>query len=131
MTNPAVSFTSPLMSFVGVRTGNMNAMKKFAEEVLGYTKKHDADGFAVYKTPIGQHLEFFELDYEEKKNDFTTGPVPGFEVSDFDAALDWLKNSDYEMLGEPQRAPRGTRWVHFRGPDGNVYEFVYHPGLHK
>ena len=22
-----------------------------------------------------------------------------------------------------------TRWAHFRGPDGNVYEFVHHPSI--
>lgn len=33
-----------------------------------------------------------------------------------------------EVKGEGES---GTRWAHFRGPEGDVYEFVHHPAIGK
>jgi len=124
--NRIESITSLGITFVGIRTTNIVAMREIAE-LLGYKKTDDENGFTAYRTPQGQRLELFESDYPYPY--FTTGPVPGFEVQDFEAALAWLADKKFEILGNVPGPEAGTRWVHFRGPDGNIYEFVYHPDL--
>jgi hypothetical protein len=50
------------------------------------------------------------------------------EVPDFDAAVAWLEDNNLEIFPEGRGDGVGnTHWLHFRGPDGNVYEFVHHP----
>jgi hypothetical protein len=60
---------------------------------------------------------------------FITGPVVGFEVADFETATAWLVENKIEILGEIVESASGSKWAHFRGPDGNVYEFVKHADL--
>lgn len=113
---------------MGVKTAKFVEMKNFLQNVVGYVVKHEEEGFAAYLTPQGQRFEVFAENYPGKEH-FTTGPVPGFEVKDFAAAVAWLKENQIEVLGDIVTSKSGTRWAHFRGPDGNVYEFVYHPDL--
>lgn len=129
MTDDTSKLKSTAITFVGVRTDKYAEMKEFVEGALGYAKKSEEDGFTAYQSSQSQRVEIFDLTYPGKEY-FTTGPVPGFEVADFDGAVDWLRRNSYEVLGEIVTSSSGTRWTHFRGPDGNVYEFVYHPELH-
>ena len=115
------------MTFIGVRTDRFAEMVAFVR-ALGYKLTRAADGFYAFRTPSGQRLEIFDTAYPDKEH-FTTGPVPGFEVADFDRSVDWLRANGYEILRPPVSSSSGTSWVHFRGPDGNVYEFVHHPDL--
>jgi len=51
-------------------------------------------------------------------------------VPDMDAAIAWAKSNSLEMFEDGTGEGKGgTRWAHFRGPDGNVYEFVHHPSI--
>lgn len=117
------------MTYVGIRTKRIEDMKQFAEEVLGYTKTQDDGDFVAFTTPQGQRLELFAESTPDKQHYPLDGAVPGFEVADFDAALAWLKaNNNIELLkGGMGEGEHGTRWVHFRGPDGSAYEFAHHP----
>ena len=47
-------------------------------------------------------------------------PVPQFLVDDVFGAADELRAAGVELLGEPEGTAE-QQWVHFRGPDGNVY----------
>lgn len=117
------------ITFIGTRTKYIEELKQFAEQVLGYQKTHETDTFVAFTTPQGQRFELFREDEADKQH-FPLGvPVPGFEVPDFDAAVAWLQNNNLEVLGGISEGESGTRWAHFRGPDGNIYEFVYHPRL--
>lgn len=116
------------MTFVGIRSKQVDGMKTFLGQVLGYQKTDDTGDFVAFSTPQGQRFELFAESTPDKQH-FPLGvPVVGFEVTDFDAALAWLKSNNIEMFPDSVGEGRnGTRWAHFRGPDGNVYEFVYHP----
>ena len=113
------------VSFLGIRTAEFGPMVSFIGEALGYEQTRSDPGFATFRTPTGQRIEVFSLEYPDKEH-FVTGPVAGFEVADFEQSLRWLRKSGLEILSEPVLSTSGTRWVHFRGPDGNVYEFVSH-----
>jgi catechol 2,3-dioxygenase-like lactoylglutathione lyase family enzyme len=118
------------ITYVGVRTKHIDEMKRFAEEVLGYHKTHDEGDFVAFNTPQGQRFELFAEDTPDKQHYPLDGAVPGFEVPDFDVALAWLKANNYELVKDGMgEGKSGARWVHFIGPDGNAYEFVYHPAI--
>jgi len=57
-------------------------------------------------------------------------PVPGFEVPDFDVAVGWLHANNLEILGGLGEGESGTRWAHFRGPDGS-YKLALPPGIYQ
>lgn len=122
------------MTYVDIRTKYIkkyiNEMKLFAEAALGYEKTYDDGSFVAFTTPQGQRLELFAEETPDKQHYPLDGAVPGFEVPDFDVALAWLKANNNELLeGGMGEGKHGTRWVHFRGPDGNAYEFVHHPSI--
>lgn len=119
------------MTYVGVRTKHIDQMKQFAEQVLGYEKTHDDGDFVAFTTPQGQRFELHAEETADKQFYPLEGAVAGFEVPDMDAAIAWAKSNNLEMFAEGTGGDdkNGTRWAHFRGFDGNVYEFVHHPSL--
>jgi hypothetical protein len=40
-----------------------------------------------------------------------------------------LRSTGVDILLEPELDDSGNAWVHFRAPDGNVYEFTQDPGV--
>ncbi|HEY3140885.1 MAG TPA: VOC family protein [Acidimicrobiales bacterium] len=58
---------------------------------------------------------------------FTTGPVAGFLVDDVEAATAELVAAGVEVVQAPMHWPDGNAWVHFRAPDGNLYELTQDP----
>ncbi len=126
-----MSLNSFGITYIGVRTAHIDEMRQFAEEVLGYTKTHDSGDFIAFTTPQGQRFELHGEATPDKQFYPLEGSVPGFEVPDMDAALVWIRQSSLELFPEGigSDEKNGTRWAHFRGPDGNVYEFVHHPSI--
>jgi predicted enzyme related to lactoylglutathione lyase len=57
---------------------------------------------------------------------FGTAPVVGLLVDDVDRTRAAMEAAGMEFLGPIQRA-EGSRWNHFRGPDGNVYGIMSGP----
>jgi catechol 2,3-dioxygenase-like lactoylglutathione lyase family enzyme len=106
------------LGWSGTRTENAAEQARFYEQVLGLAPEHVEPGFWVFRLPDGHNVEVFGPEYPGK-NHFTTGPVVGFAVADLPAAVEELRASGAELLGEP-----GPTWQHFRAPDGNVYELV-------
>lgn len=125
------SLNSYGVSYIGVRTKHIGTMKHFAEEVLGYEKTHDDGDFVAFTTPQGQRFELHAENTPDKQFYPLDGVVAGFEVADMDTAIAWAKSKNLEMFEDGVGADEvnGTRWAHFRGPDGNIYEFVHHPTL--
>ncbi|HKX73486.1 MAG TPA: VOC family protein [Candidatus Saccharimonadales bacterium] len=118
------------VTYIGVRTRHIDAMKQFAQEVLGYNKTQDDGDFVAFNTPQGQRFELHVEDTPDKQFYPLDGAVSGFEVPDFDKAVAWAKENNLELFPEGTGEGKGgTKWAHFRGPDGNVYEFVHHPSI--
>jgi catechol 2,3-dioxygenase-like lactoylglutathione lyase family enzyme len=124
------NFHSSGITYVGVRTKHIDVMKQFAETVLGYEKTYDDGKFVALTTPQGQRFELHAEDTPDKQFYPLEGAVTGFEIEDFEGAVAWLKANNYEIFPEGMGGDLGgTRWAHFRGPDGNIYEFVHHPSV--
>lgn len=119
------------LSFLGVQTTAFKDLKDFFESVLGLTVKHESPDFVAFIAPDGSRIEVFgpASEWKEEHEHFTTGPVGGFEIDDIHEGKRLLTEHAIELLGDIQGTPGRTQWLHFRAPDGNVYELVHHPDL--
>lgn len=116
------------LAWVGTRTDRAPQMSAFVRDVLGLTTAIERDGFWVFKLPDGGKVEVFGADNPENRH-FTTGPVAGFLVDDVVTATEELRAAGVEVVQEPVLDPYGNAWVHFRAPDGNLYELTQDPGV--
>jgi catechol 2,3-dioxygenase-like lactoylglutathione lyase family enzyme len=82
----------------------------------------------MLKLPDGSKVEVFGPDSRINRH-FTTGPVAGFLVDDVFSATAVLRSAGVEILLEPEVDDSGNAWVHFRAPDGNIYELTQDPGV--
>jgi catechol 2,3-dioxygenase-like lactoylglutathione lyase family enzyme len=118
------------LAWVGTRTDNAEPTVAFFREVLGLRLELEHPGFWMLKLPDGSKVEVFGPDTEINRH-FTTGPVAGFLVDDVDAAATELRSAGVEILIEPGVDDSGNAWVHFRAPDGNIYELTQDPGVSR
>jgi catechol 2,3-dioxygenase-like lactoylglutathione lyase family enzyme len=118
------------LAWVGTRTENAEPTVAFFGDVLGLRLELDRPGFWMLKLPNGSKVEVFGPDSPINRH-FTTGPVVGFLVDDVHAAADELRAAGVEILLEPAVDDSGNAWVHFRAPDGNIYELTQDPGVSR
>jgi hypothetical protein len=57
--------------------------------------------------------------------------VAGFLVDNVPDAATELRSAGIEILFQSEMDDSGNAWVHFRGPDGNIYEFTQDPGVSR
>ena len=113
------------ISFVGVRTDAMQQMRRFYEEFFGLSLLLEEKDFVAYATSDNSRIELFGLGYTSHTH-FDTGPVCGYEVDDVHMAKRQLIEYGLEVMSGVDGDPNGTQWLHFRGPDGNIYALVRH-----
>ena len=111
--------------WVGTRTDAFDETIGFFRDVLGVPMEVIAPDFGWSRMPDASQLEVFGPTDEEHRH-FTTGPVPEFLVDDLPVALEELRAAGVEILGKPH-LEGSNGWLHFRGPDGNVYGLTAAP----
>jgi catechol 2,3-dioxygenase-like lactoylglutathione lyase family enzyme len=117
------------LAWVGTRTDNFQPTVDFFQDILGLQPDFDLPGFRVLKLPDGSKVEVFGPETEMNRH-FTTGPVVGFLVDDVDVAASELRARGVEIV-HAEKDESGNGWVHFRAPDGNIYEFTQDPGVSR
>ena len=104
--------------FAGTATDRRSEMVRFATETLGLERVQiggaEADMFAL---PDGSYFAI-----AEPRSMGDTSRSVGFLVADLDEAVAELRKAGVEV-GEPAENDR-HRYVHFRAPDGKLYELV-------
>ncbi len=118
------------LAWVGTRTGQAETTAAFFRDLLGLRPVLQRQDFWVLKMPDGSKVEVFGRDSPVNRH-FTTGPVAGFLVDDVFGATEELRSAGVEILLEPVVDASGNAWVHFRAPDGNIYEFTQDPGVRR
>ena len=105
--------------FVGSRTGERAEMSRFVQDVLGL-RPSTGHGFdaEVFDLPDGSS---FAVTSPEVPADL--GRTVGFRVRDVDAAWAELRAAGVETDDQVSEGAR-QRYVHFRAPDGRLYELV-------
>jgi catechol 2,3-dioxygenase-like lactoylglutathione lyase family enzyme len=118
------------LAWLGTRTDNDGPTVAFFRDVLGLRSESLAPGFWVLKLLDGSKVEIFGPASDMNRH-FTTGPVAGFLVDDVQSATAELRSAGVEILLGPERDGNGNAWVHFRAPDGNIYELTQDPGVSR
>ena len=112
--------------WVGTRTPAFEATRTFFESTLelpvGLERRH----FVRFDLPDSGCVEVFDASNDPYTH-FSTGPVVGFQVADFDRARDELAAAGFALLPGAGGVPGEYRWQHFRGPDGLVFEIADYP----
>ena len=105
--------------FVGTHTGAHDAMKTFAQDVLGLRPiAVPGVGAALFAASGGDVLAVAPP-YEE---DGAAERTIGLLVDDLDRAVEELHAAGVETDGISENAR--WRYTHFRAPDGKLYELV-------
>jgi catechol 2,3-dioxygenase-like lactoylglutathione lyase family enzyme len=106
------------LAFVGTRTVDRESMTRFVQDVLGLAPTDwsgiDAD---LFELPDGSMFAIAPTD------DATGERTVGFLVEDLDAACAQLRSADVEV-DDSIATNVHFRYVHFRAPDGKLYELV-------
>ena len=105
--------------WLGTRTDAYDATLRFFTEVIGLPVQTEEADFAVLDVPDGSTVEIFGP--HSADNQHLVHPVAGLQVDDLPAALAELEAAGAEIVLPIQHGgPRS--WLHFRAPDGFVYE---------
>jgi catechol 2,3-dioxygenase-like lactoylglutathione lyase family enzyme len=115
--------------WAGVRTERFHETVRFFRDVLGVPLVDAGPDFAWGELPDSSKFEVFGPQDSEHDH-FDSGPVPEFLVDDVAEAAAELEAAGVALLGPPQEAGE-ERWVHFRGPDGNVYGLTSSPSYRR
>jgi catechol 2,3-dioxygenase-like lactoylglutathione lyase family enzyme len=118
------------LAWLGTRTERAEPTVAFFRDLLGLRLDLEQEEFWVLKLPDGSNVEVFGSSNPINSH-FTTGPVAGFLVDDVFGATEELRAAGVEILLEPELDDSGNAWVHFRAPDGNIYEFTQDPGVNR
>jgi catechol 2,3-dioxygenase-like lactoylglutathione lyase family enzyme len=118
------------LAWVGTRTERAAETAGFFADTLGLQAAITAPDFWVLKLPDGAKVEVFGPRSPDNRH-FLTGPVAGFLVDDVRAAAQELRAAGTEIVHGPVDSEEGNAWVHFRAPDGNIYEFTQDPGVSR
>jgi catechol 2,3-dioxygenase-like lactoylglutathione lyase family enzyme len=110
--------------WTGVQTANFDAMATFVEGLIGAPAPQQEPGFRLWSFPDGDIIELYA---EGGKPTFGTAPVVGFRVDDLEAGRRRLEELGAEIVGGYGPNEDGYASIHFRAPDGNVYELTYDP----
>ena len=111
--------------WIGVPTDAYTSMSSFLTNVLGLQESFSDELTAEFRTTEGDAFQI--MGPGDPYYDFFTaearGPVPLFEVDDVDVAHAELVSAGVQIVGEHGRDRHWT-WLHFRAPDGNLYELA-------
>jgi catechol 2,3-dioxygenase-like lactoylglutathione lyase family enzyme len=118
------------LAWVGTRTDRAEQTVTFLRDVLGLRPEPLGTDFWMAKLPDGSKVEVFGPASPVNRH-FDRGPVAGFLVDDVPAATAELRAAGVEILLEPEVDDYGNAWVHFRAPDGNIYELTQDPGVSR
>jgi catechol 2,3-dioxygenase-like lactoylglutathione lyase family enzyme len=110
--------------WTGVQTERFDAMATFMEGLIGTDAARQEPGFRFWGFPDGDILELFA---GGTKPPFENAPVVGFRVDDLEAGRQRLTELGAEILGTYGPNADGYGAIHFRAPDGNIYELTYDP----
>ena len=107
--------------WVGTRTDAFAETRRFFKDVVGLRANVDESDFVVFDVPDGSSVEVFGPTSDWNRH--LVHPVAGFRVTDLDEAVRDLEAAGTEIVLPVQRG-ESRAWLHFRAPDGFVYELV-------
>jgi catechol 2,3-dioxygenase-like lactoylglutathione lyase family enzyme len=114
--------TATGLAFLGIRTERFEETVTFFQEIMGLEMTRQELDLVGFKLPDGTTVEISGPG-DEFHAFFTTGPVVGFVVDDFDDVHTRMEVAGITFIG-PLQHEGEVSWHHFRAPDGNIYEII-------
>jgi catechol 2,3-dioxygenase-like lactoylglutathione lyase family enzyme len=113
------------LRWVGVPTTRYAEMTAFLRNVLKLRIGFEEPTTIEFSTSEGDEIQIMAPGdpYFAFFEEHAAGPVPLFEVDDVHAARRELEAAGIEIVGPLGRDSR-WEWIHFRAPDGNLYELA-------
>ena len=93
-------------------------------DVMGLRVEFSEATTTELSLPSGDRVQVFapaDPDYKFVQRHATSAPIPLFEVEDVRIAHADLLAAGIEIVGEIEH-DNEWEWLHFRGPDGSLYE---------
>jgi catechol 2,3-dioxygenase-like lactoylglutathione lyase family enzyme len=111
--------------WVGIPAQDYGAMVAFLRQVLGLRVNFEEPTTAEFSTSEGDEIQVMAPGdpYFDFFTRYAAGPVPLFEVDDVHGARRELEQAGAEVIGVTSRDST-WEWIHFRAPDGNLYELA-------
>jgi catechol 2,3-dioxygenase-like lactoylglutathione lyase family enzyme len=113
------------LCWLGIPTQQYEPMVRLLRDVMGLRVKFEQPTTTELSLPSGDRVQVFApgdpyFEFFSKQAD---GPVALFEVDDVHAAHAELIAAEIKVIG-PIEQDKEWEWLHFRGPDGNLYELA-------
>jgi catechol 2,3-dioxygenase-like lactoylglutathione lyase family enzyme len=113
------------LCWLGIRSAEYDATVRLLRDVLGLRPEFEHATTAEFSLPSGDRVQVFGpgdryFDFFERH---ANGPVALFEVDDVRSARAELAAAGIELIGEIEH-DAAWEWLHFRGPEGNLYELA-------
>jgi catechol 2,3-dioxygenase-like lactoylglutathione lyase family enzyme len=110
------------VDFVGIRSERLNETVALFRDVVGVPLTRQTDDLVGFRLADGTILELYGP-ANKFHAFFTTGPVAGFRVDNFDVTRGAMLAAGVHFIGDVQHAD-GVCWQHFHCPDGTVLEII-------
>ena len=109
--------------WVGIGTDAYDATVRLFGDVLRLPRAFEEPATVEFRTTEGDAVQVMGPGdpYHAFFGRHAHGPVPLFEVDDLHDARHRLEAAGLEIVGAAGR-DREWEWIHFSGPDGNLYE---------
>jgi len=113
--------------WLGVQTDRFDEMATLLRALTGVAPPVEEPALNLWRLPNGDLIELFA---DGTKPTFGAAPVVGFLVDDLEASRRDIEAAGATIVGGYGPNDDGYQSIHFRAPDGNVYELVHDP-LHE
>jgi catechol 2,3-dioxygenase-like lactoylglutathione lyase family enzyme len=110
------------IGFVGMRTEKLQETARLFRDVIGVPTTRESSDLVGFRLPDGTLFELYGPG-DQFHAFFSTGPVVGFKVDDFDATHEAMIAAGVTFIGNLQHAD-GESWQHFHCPDGTIAEII-------
>jgi len=117
------------LCWLGIPTRDYDPMVAFLRDVMGLAVELEEPTTTELSLPSGDRVQVFAPGdrYFELFERESSGLVALFEVDDVHAARDTLVAAGIEIVGGLEHDGH-WEWLHFRAPDGNLYELAARAG---
>ena len=126
---------------LALRVHDLDAMKRFYVDLLGFAVEWEPDADNVYLTSGIDNLALHRASdvVNPIEDDSTTLPAPGGALDhlglivrtadDVDRWAAFLESRGVAIVAKPRTHRDGARSCYFRDPDGNSVQIIHHPPI--
>jgi catechol 2,3-dioxygenase-like lactoylglutathione lyase family enzyme len=116
---------------IALKVQNMDAMRHFYVDVLGFNVEWEPDPQNLYLTSGTDNLALHQV-----SESISGGPLDHLgiiveEPEQVDLWADYLNSKSVKLKAQPRTHRDGARSTYFADPEGNVIQLIYHPPISK